>query len=95
MVIENLSHKSIEKILIHGIHYQDYPERLDPTISEALQGLIKENHYYEQNRFVVNAHLETLNLEAVGGNKVALIETLFNWKKLVMDYKGFDLFEVW
>ncbi|MGV8814591.1 MAG: hypothetical protein ACOH2D_10840 [Gelidibacter sp.] len=95
MVIENPSQTSTEKYLIHGIRYLDYPDRLDPGIQEALQGLIKEYSYYEQNGYAVKKQVEALNLEAVGGAQVAILKTPFNWQKLVVDYKGFDLCEVW
>ena len=91
MVIENPSQTSTEKFLIHGIRYLDYPDRLDPGIQEALQGLIKEYNYYEQNGYAVKNQLEALNLEGVGGHKVSLLKTPFNWQKLVVDYEGFDL----
>ena len=95
MVIENPSPKSIEKFLIHGIRYIDFPDRLDPGIKESLQGLIKEYSYYKQNGYAVKNNLEDLNLEEVGGDKVSIIKTPFNWQKLILDYKGFDLCEVW
>ncbi|MEO5790209.1 MAG: hypothetical protein ABIW77_06430 [Gelidibacter sp.] len=95
VVIENLSQKSVEKFLIHGIRYLEYPDRLDPGIQESLQGLIKEYSYYTEKGLALEEHVEDLNLETVGGEKVSIIKTSFNWQKLLLDYEGFDLCEVW
>ena len=94
-IIENPSQKSVEKLLIHGIRYVDYPQQLDPGIQEALQGLIKEYGYYQQNGYAMKKQVEELNLDAVGGQKVYILKTPFDWQKLVLDYKGIDLCEVW
>lgn len=93
--IENSEKKKEEKFLIHGIRYLDYPERLDGGIEESLQGLITEYKYYRENAYEVKDNLEALNLEEVGGERVTIIKTPFNWQKLILDYKGYDLCDVW
>ncbi len=95
MIIENASKKTKEQFLIHGIRYLDFLDRLDPGIQESLQGLMKEYNYYQQNRHEAGKNVEDLDLEEVGGNKVSMIKTPFNWQKLILDYKGYDLCEVW
>jgi len=95
MVIENLQKKTVEQFLIHGIRYLDYPDRLDGGIEESLQHLIKEYNYYKQNGHEVKNNVEALNLKEVGGEKVNIIKTPFNWQKLILDYKGYDLCDVW
>ncbi|MDT0295404.1 hypothetical protein ACFQ3R_02775 [Mesonia ostreae] len=95
LVMENLLKKTEEKFLIHGIRYLDYPERLDGGVEESLQGLIKEYTSYQQNGYEIKNNTEALNLEDVGGEKVTIIKTPFNWQKLVLDYKGYDLCDVW
>jgi len=95
MVIENPLKETEEKFLIHGIRYLDYPDRLDGGIEESLQGLIKEYKTYQQNGYEVKNNAEALNLEEVGGEKVNIIKTPFNWQKLILDYNGYDLCDVW
>ncbi|MBQ0768299.1 MAG: hypothetical protein KBT58_03345 [Bizionia sp.] len=95
MVIENPLEKAPEKILIHGIRYLEYGDRFDAGIQESLEGLLKEYSYYEQYGYALNENREDLNLEAIGGEKVSIIKTPFNWMQLTIDYIGLDLFEVW
>jgi hypothetical protein len=34
-------------------------------------------------------------LEEVGGEKVNILKTPFNWQKLILDYDGYDLCDFW
>jgi len=91
MVIENLEKNTKEQFSIHGVRYLDYLDRFDAGISDCLQGLLKEYHYYQQHGIEVKQYTEDLNLEEVGGEKEKIIKTPFDWQKLILDYKGYDL----
>ncbi|WP_452228968.1 hypothetical protein [Lacinutrix sp. MEBiC02404] len=94
MVIEDSSKKTVEKYLIHGIRYLDYLERFDAGIQESLEGLIKECNYFEQHRFSLDKkHIEALDLKAIGGKEVSVLQTPFDWEQLLLDYDGVDLFD--
>lgn len=96
MVVENPTTKLMEKSLIHGIRYLDYLDRFDAGIQESLEGLTMEYNYYMQHGFEVDKkHVEVLDLEAIGGEKVSIIQTPFDWGQIVVDYGGVDLFAEW
>ncbi|OBX22593.1 MULTISPECIES: hypothetical protein [Bizionia] len=94
-VIEDTLNSTSEKFLIHGIRYLEYLDRFDVGIQESLQGLIQEYNYYKQNEFLVTSYVENLDMESIGGEKVSVLKTPFDWEKLTTDYSGLDLFEVW
>ncbi|SEA44416.1 hypothetical protein [Bizionia paragorgiae] len=96
MVIDNSSDESVEMYLIHGIRYLEYLDRFDAEIQESLEGLRKEYSYYEEHGIEIgNKYIEELDLNAIGGDKVSIIRTPFDWEQLVLDYEGLDLFAEW
>ncbi|MBQ0769385.1 MAG: hypothetical protein KBT58_08840 [Bizionia sp.] len=57
--------------------------------------MIKEYSLYAQGSDAIGKAREHYILETVGHAKVSIIKTLFSMTQLTIDYKDFDLFEVW
>jgi len=84
----NSKDKQGQKVLIHGIRYIDYPERLDDDLIATLDGLIKEYKYYEQNNYFFQKHLSLIHFEQIGGGAEFILNTPFNWERLMDNWTG-------
>ncbi len=86
--LENNKEKPFNKVLIHGIRYIDYPERVDEGIIESLEGLIKENHYYQDNSYSTKDYITFLILFQIGGTVEPILKTPFDWNSFMKKHEG-------
>lgn len=86
--IDNSKEKQIEKVLIHGIRYIDYPERLDEGIIESLEGLIKEFHFYDDNSCSTKDYMKFLILFQIGGTVEPILKTPYDWDSFMKTHEG-------
>lgn len=80
-----------DKILIYGLGYLDYLDRVDKDIPLTINGLIKECHYYEQLSYSFNKYYSFMNFDKIGGGIESILETPFDWDAFMTKFDGLKL----
>ncbi len=78
----------VKKYSIHGIRYMDYPDRLDRDLINSLESLAHEYCVYETFDYSVRDYRQELDLKRIGGGKVQILATPFDWDQLMTDFEG-------
>jgi hypothetical protein len=96
LVIDTPFTKSLkqgDKLLIHGINYNDYPDRVDEEVVASIKGLITESECYEHCSYSTNNYVSFVNFDKIGGNVESVLITPMNWETLIAKYEGLILVE--
>ena len=80
--------KKKNKMLIHGINYIDYPERVDEEITDSIKGLIKECKYYEKYSYSTKGYFSFVVLDRIGGRVESILKTPFDLESFMTKHEG-------
>jgi hypothetical protein len=80
--------KKPESFCIYSIGFVDYPDRLDWDVLDSLESLAYESIFYDKFGFSRGQKTEDLDLKGIGGRKINIMSTPYNWENLILDFDG-------
>jgi len=83
--------KKGDKILIYGLNYIDYPDKVDEEIPKSIKGLIKECEYFEQSSYSFKDYMLFVDFHRICGKIESILKTPFNFNAFIEKYDGYNL----